>query len=289
MGPDGTIWGREFLSTEPETPREPVIRKRWYSFLLWGRLAFDPDLPDALFRRILASHFPGVPAEKLFDAWAAASRVFPEITRFFWGDIDLKWFPEACLSHPRHRGFYTVRHFVEGETMPGSGNLDIRTWRERVLAGETLDGVPPTRVAEALRTHAATALRLSGELRALGAEGKELRLTLGDIEAMAHLGNYYAEKILGACDLALLDAGGGEERRVSAVGHLEEALRHWTAYAAAYSRQYVPALCNRVGFVDIPRLVEKVRGDIEIARRWSPGSVPRGPGRRGPADVPFRR
>ena len=42
------------------------------------------------------------------------------MTRFFWGDIDLRWFPEACLSHPRYKGFYTVKHFVEGETMPGS-------------------------------------------------------------------------------------------------------------------------------------------------------------------------
>ena len=60
MGPDGTIWGREVISKEPETPRELVIAKRWYSFMLWGRLSYDPDLPDDLFEKTIAARFPEV-------------------------------------------------------------------------------------------------------------------------------------------------------------------------------------------------------------------------------------
>ena len=71
MGPDGYIWGREFISTEPETPRQLVIKKQWYSFMLWGRLSYDPHLPDALFERTLAGRFPEVPAQKLFAASSA--------------------------------------------------------------------------------------------------------------------------------------------------------------------------------------------------------------------------
>ena len=59
MGPDGYIWGREFLSTEPETPRQLVIQKQWYSFMLWGRLSYDPTLPDALFERHAGRAVPG--------------------------------------------------------------------------------------------------------------------------------------------------------------------------------------------------------------------------------------
>jgi hypothetical protein len=58
----------------------------------------------------------------------------PLTTRFFWGDIDLKWYPEACLSHRKSKGFYTVRHFMEGITMPGSEVLCIRDWRIRLTA-----------------------------------------------------------------------------------------------------------------------------------------------------------
>lgn len=298
MGPDGYTWGREFLSTEPETPRELVIEKQWYSFMLWGRLGFDPSLGDDLFLRTLAVRFPEVPAADLLDAWSAASKVFPEITRFFWGDIDLRWFPEACISHPRHRGFYTVRHFIEGTTMPGSGILDILAWREKALGGGTIEGATPSDVADALAAHAGKALRLLDDLRAgLGSTertseertSKELRLTLGDIEAMARLGTYYAEKIRGACDLALFDRTGRAEDRDSAVRHLEAALAAWREYAAAYSRQYRPALYNRVGFVDIPELIEKARADVEMAAAWKPGTIPAGAPRDRSADVPFRR
>ena len=74
----------------------------------------------------------------------------PLITRFFWGDIDLKWFPEACLSHPRSKGFYTVRHFMEGITMPGSEVLPIRDWRLRLLGRKPMGGTTPLEIAAAL-------------------------------------------------------------------------------------------------------------------------------------------
>jgi hypothetical protein len=77
VGPDGYVWGQEFLSTEPETPRQLVISKQWYSFMLWGRLSYEPDLPDSLFERTIASRFPEVPADKMFQAWSEASKIFP--------------------------------------------------------------------------------------------------------------------------------------------------------------------------------------------------------------------
>ena len=132
--------------------------------------------------------------------------MFPQITRFFWGDIDLRWFPEACLSHPRGaKGFYTVQHFIEGQTMPGSGVLDIVEWRQNKLTGKAMNGTTPLEMADALAKNAAEALRGVAELRRSQGQNKELRLTLGDMEAMGHLGNYYAAKIRAATELALFD------------------------------------------------------------------------------------
>ena len=112
---------------------------------------------------------PASPPAKLLLASEEASRIIPQVTRFFWGDIDLKWFPEACLSHPRHKGFYTVKHFIEGETMPGAGILNIRTWRDRVRDGKPMEGITPIQVAAALEGHAAAALKLVAELSGAGA------------------------------------------------------------------------------------------------------------------------
>jgi hypothetical protein len=289
MGPDGTVWGREVISTEPEKPRELVISKRWYSFMLWGRLSYDPDLSDSLFERTIAVRYPQVKAPEMMRAWAEASKVFPEITRFFWGDIDARWFPEACLSHPRNaKGFYTVQDFVEGETMPGSGVLSISTWRRNKLAGKAMGGVTPPEVADNLAKISVNTLRMVSELRTRQGDNKELRLTLGDMEAMGYLAGYYSAKIRGAVDLAVFDKSAKQADRESAVKNLQLALEAWKRYARAYTVQYKqPLLYNRVGVVDIPGMVAKVEQDIAIARLWTPGTVP-DELKAKPADKPFR-
>jgi hypothetical protein len=107
--------------------------------------------------------------------------------------------------------------------------------------------------------------------------------------AMAHLGNYYAEKIRGAAQLALFDKTGKPAQRETAVRHLQFAVDHWKRYAAAYTLQYKqPLLYNRVGVIDIPAFVAKTEQDVAIARLWTPGTVPdQQPERQ--ADRPFRK
>jgi len=257
MGPDGYTWGREFISTEPDTPRELVMKKQWLSFMLWGRLSYDPSLPNDLFERSLGERYPEAPAGKLLAASVRASRIIPQITRFFWGDIDIKWFPEACFHHPSK--FYDVRDFVKGESMPGAGVMNIASYVNRLAAKQPMEQITPLQVAEQLHADAGAALRLVGELRP--AKSKELRLTLGDYEAMAHLGDYYAEKVLGATELAL-------GHKDAAVRHLETALQHWKLYAAVTTAQYKPQLLTRAGFVDLNAITASVAKDVEIARNW---------------------
>ena len=112
MGPDGYTWGREFLSTEPDAPRQLVIRKMWYSFLLWGRLAYEPSLPNSHFERILGARFPGVESSNLFAGWTSMSKIIPLLTRFYWGSLDFMWYPEACWSNT---GFATVQNLIDPE------------------------------------------------------------------------------------------------------------------------------------------------------------------------------
>ena len=285
MGPDGYCWGREYIDREPETPRQLVMKKQWYSFMLWGRLSYDPTLPNSLFERTLAVRFPQIPAAKLYATISSASRIIPQTTRFFWGDVDFKWFPEACTQST---GFYTVRQFVEGVSMPDAGVLNIRQWRTRLAKGAPMEGMTPLQVAEALNQHADRALDLVAELRPLVGQNKELRLTLGDCEAMAHLGHYYAQKILGASSLALFDQNGQGELQSEAVRHLQSALEHWQKYAAVATGQYMPQKLGRVGPVDLNKLTAKVEADIALAKDWPKGSV-QGNGDVRTGDVNFRR
>jgi hypothetical protein len=246
------------------------MQKQWYSFMLWGRLSYDPTLPNALFERTLAVRFPQVPAGKLYAAIAHASRIIPQTTRFFWGDLDIRWFPEACAQNS---GFYTVGQFMSGVSMPDAGVLNIRQWRTRLAKGLPMEGMTPPQVAEALAADADKALEFVTELRPQQGDNKELRQTLGDAEAMAHLGHYYAEKILGAGDLALFDQNAKPEQQEHAVKHLQAALEHWKKYAAVATAQYLPQKLGRVGAVDVGKQTAKVQEDIALAQNWKTGTV----------------
>lgn len=274
MGPDGYTWGRDFLERNPDSgKRLLVMEKQWYAFMLWGRLAYEPSLPDSHFERMLATCHPKASSQQLFRALQEASKVMPLITRFFWGDIDLKWYPEACLSHPKSKGFYTVRHFMEGISMPGANVLCIRDWRERLAARKPMEGTTPLEIANALEYAATRTLTSLDALRDAAKEDAELQKNITDCEALAWLGRYYASKIRGACALALFDTNSATSEQASALRLLGDALSNWKKYAAIRDAHYVPALYNRVGYVDITALTAKVAADIEIARNWKPGTL----------------
>lgn len=291
MGPDGFLWGRDFLTRDAGAKRPTVMQKQWLSFALWGRLAYDPELPASTFDRLVAARFAGADATKLTAAWADASKTFPYITRFFWGDIDLKWFPEACR---RKQGFYTVRDFIEGGTVPGGGVRNVIEWRTAVLEQKKLDGVSPLEIADTLHANSTQALKALPELRRAtvtpAADATEYAATLGDIEAMSHLGLYYAAKIRGACDLALFDKTGDEKQKAAAVAHLDAALVHWKNYSASYTSQYVqPVLYNRAGVVDIPKQTEDVAADVRMARDWKKGTIDEAAIKRSGTESGFRK
>jgi hypothetical protein len=274
MGSDGYCWGRDFLGKDNMQPRPLIIQKNWYSFMLWGRLSYNPELPDELFHKTLETRFPGVSAGVLMNAWSAASMVFPWITRLSWGDIDVRWFPEACLSHPSYKGFYTVKDFMEVDPMPGSNIMNITEWAQNYIDNRPDSRMSPLAVADTISKYAKLAAIFLQQLPAQKpGSSDELTQTLGDIGAFAAIGNYYQEKIRGACSLALYNFYGLEQDKEEAVDHLSLAKAHWTRYAVIYDAKYKPANYNRVGYVNIPALIEKTEKDIQMAKEWKVGDI----------------
>jgi hypothetical protein len=137
-----------------------------------------------------------------------------------------------------------------------------------------MEGITPLQVAEELKRNAAAAHRAIEELRPLAGKNKEFRLTLGDAEAMADLGDYYSEKILAAADLALFDADPKPELQAAAIQHLEAALADWKAYADVATSQYKPQHLGRLNrLVDLNALTASAAADIALAKDWHPGTI----------------
>jgi len=114
----------------------------------------------------------------------------------------------------------------------------------------------------------ATGTASSGSHRRNRRLAKELEATLADVEAMAHLGRYYADKIRGAAELAVFRADRSRgQARDRAVRHLEHAVTQWEAYARVAASRYRPQLLARTHYLDWNALLADVKKEVAIARR----------------------
>jgi hypothetical protein len=255
MGPDGYTWGREYISKDPDTPRQLVLKKKWFSAMLFGRLAYDPDdLQDEQIKKIVAHRYPGIPVETIINAWTNASRITPLVSQFHYQNsaLDFQWYPEACLKFPNHVKsihnqftIHTVHDFIERGPQPGSNMMGIPAYVEAVLSGQKeISLITPQQVVDRINEHADEALR---EVKIITSENRhgEAAKLFADIECMAYLGQYYADKIQGALNKALYDKSGKEDYRRSAIANLREASMHWKTYATKATGLYHPQYLTR--------------------------------------------
>ncbi len=95
---------------------------------------------------------------------------------------------------------------------------------------------------------------------------KELEQTLTDIESMSHLGNYFADKIRWAVELAYFRITNDSVRQQEAVQLLEAAINHWKSYTSTATNQYKPQLFSRTRLLDWWQILEDVEQDVIIAK-----------------------
>ena len=260
MGSDGYTWGRVYCSKDSTLNGQLEINKHWYNFMLWGRLGYNPNLSHEIFKNHVKLRFPETSSDHLYEAWKTASKIIPQTTRFFWKDWDGSWYPEACKS----RTFYTVKQFMAGSTMEGNGILNIADYGKKVINKEEMTDITPPEVANKLEEYATRTLQLISKVDA--GNNAELLQTKNDITAVAHLGNYYSEKIRGATNLYMFTSTDDPTYQSSGIQHLERALSHWKNYVKIMDAQYHERTYARTGKLDWEELSRGVANDIEIAK-----------------------
>ena len=269
MGPDGFVFGREFVSKDPDLAGQLEVRKHWYRFMLWGRLGYDLSLTRDYFKQRLVAQFPKVKAGLLYDSWAAASQVIPLVNRFFFRVNDFQFSPEACNYN---KGFLPVDQFFEYPPLEGSGILSVQDYAATVNEGKHVSGLTPLALADRLDALAETTLKGLKRLRSKAKADKELLATLTDMEATALLGRYYADKIRGAAELAVFRANPQQTRyHKKAVTHLTHAVKEWESYAKVSTSQYRGQLFSRTHYLDWWKLLEDVKQEVENVRAEAVG------------------
>jgi hypothetical protein len=266
FGSDQWIWGREFLSRNNAAPRELELKKHEYQWMLWGRMAYDPTLSNERITAWLADRYAISPesAAVLFDAWQQASMIYPTVTGFHWGSLDFQWYIEGCQGRQRftqtESGFHDVNRFI---TLAPHAGTDFQSIPDFVV-GKNMNRVSPLEIADRIDNYAKSAegcaTNWSVKLNS------DLAPVLADIEIVATMGHYYAEKIRGATYLALYRENNDPVDQKKAVDHLVNAARAWSAYTEKVLAMYKnPFWTNRVGIVDLKSTYQHVLEDIRIA------------------------
>lgn len=261
MGSDSYVWGREFTSKHPASPRQLETEKHWFNFMLWGRMGYNPDISQSSIEGWLAQRYKGVNSHLLLNAWATSSRITSLATRFHWHDWDFMWAVEGCLD--LRKGFHTVEDFINKPPMQGSGIIGIPAAVKSMVDQSGIQGITPLQVAAALdslgdETLAYTkAEHLKEEMRS-----EEFRELLYDMDAFAYLGKYYADKITAAYNLHAYRVFKDDRYRENAVTALQSALSEWKSYAASATRNYHPQFLSKTRTIDW----NKLAGEVE--KEW---------------------
>lgn len=279
MGPDGYVWGREFISKNPHEPRQLEIDKHWYRFMIWGRLAYNPELDREFFEAKLAERFPEVKdSSALYDAWASASKFISPVNLIHWYQNDLDWSPEGCFD--KKNGFHDVNRFINGQTQDNflgrsmgevSGVLSIKEYAPLVKTDEPITKMTPLELSLNLALDVAESrqslVSLAKSLDPKELNESELVETLRDIHLMQDLGLYYSDKVSGATQLQIYRVTGDKKWQDGAVSSLENAVKYWGRYARMASAVYHPQLYARTRLLDWNAILEHVEHDVEIARQ----------------------
>jgi hypothetical protein len=264
MGPDGFVWGKEFVAKDPTLAGQWEVDKHWYRFMLWGRLGYDPTLTRDYFEKRLKNRFSQAEPALLYKTWTAASQIIPQVNRFFFRVNDFQFSPEGCIYN---QGFLPVEQFFEHPPLRGSGILSVQEYASAMIKDKPFDGITPMEVAETLDRLAQQSLSGVASLRYQSRPDRELAATLTDMESVAYLGRYYADKIRGAADLAVYRADKNRrQHQLRAVQHFNKAAEEWETYARIASSQYKPQLLSRTHYLDWWRILEEVKKEVELAK-----------------------
>ncbi|TWU31139.1 beta-N-acetylhexosaminidase family protein [Novipirellula artificiosorum] len=268
-GHDGFINGREFTQLDHESPRQLEVQKHWLQWMLWGRMAYNPDYSNDRIIALLNARYPEVDGAALLDAWQKASMVYPRVTGFHWGSLDFMWYIEGMRGssgYARQKGartqsgFHDVNTFLNIPPHEYSGVQSIQDF----VAGKDAQGQTPLSLADLIERDVEAAEETLKELGEV--KDKELRLTIDDIKTVCEMGQYYADKIRGATYVALARESKDKVDKDKAVVALTRAADHYKAYVALVTANHTKEVWfNRVGTLNFKDQIEDAMLDIGFA------------------------
>lgn len=225
----------------------PDWQRHEYAYRLMGRLSFSPDAPPESWRRFLRSRL-GTAAEACERGLAAASRILPLFTQAHGPSIANNCYWPEIYSNISAIGEYQARPVgfdMDGPTRFGNApSFDSqmfaspRTYVEDLFARRSTRSYTPIDVAAWMDDLAGQVETSLGEIRSLPAVTAATERYVIDMEILAAMARFFAQKFRSACFAEVMLTTRSEEALKVALAHSRRAVAAWATAAAIGGRNY---------------------------------------------------
>ncbi|SDW32041.1 hypothetical protein SAMN05444411_101476 [Lutibacter oricola] len=231
-----------------------AYERQWLWYSIWGRLLYDTQTDDELFAQQLNKKFGVEYGNELLETWKTASDYYHLFSSFYIGSWDAALYSEGFSSIMRGSNVDKKNKF-DIITMQALGNrpvLDTSKFiniQDYVLGKDSVSEeiITPPELVDVLNKNAKRILNDLEKYRK-ASTNQELEIELTDLETLAYLQKFFAERINATLLLAehiLLDKNLEEEQIKQ---HLDVSIAYWekiTELKERYNKQVIPNIFNK--------------------------------------------
>ncbi|HVS96802.1 MAG TPA: hypothetical protein VHE54_09960 [Puia sp.] len=230
VGSETYIPAKDYFTVPGMIPRvdwKYAFQRQWLFYMLWGRLLYNPDTPDSVFRVEFVRRY-GRPAAPLLDAYALAGKTPLRLASYFDFTWDFTLYSEGFLALDtvtKSVNYISVDRLI-GHPVTDPVYVSVKEYVDSLMAHRPITGrTTPLQLVGDLQKDCSKARSLVSNI--LTANSPSLQYEVTDVRVWAALGFHFAHQLQGAVALETFRRTGDTTAQRSAIRYLRQALADW--------------------------------------------------------------
>ncbi|MGY6543230.1 glycoside hydrolase family 20 zincin-like fold domain-containing protein [Arthrospiribacter ruber] len=215
-----------FTAIEGSVDWDFAFERQWLFYKLWGRLLYNPETPDEVFKAFYKRKY-GAEGENLLEAMSLASSTQLKIGSLYDSRWDFTLYGEGLMALIGDETQYISANNLINQPTLDPNYVSVKDYVDGIKAGESfgLGKITPPILIGLLEEDCQKALDLVGGIAF--ENNLSLQYEVADIQIWANLGLHLAEKIRGSIALQSYREGLGEKHKEEAIASFTKALHYW--------------------------------------------------------------
>jgi len=239
---------RDYLHNNPKVNHgyRWMFERQWLWHMVWGRTAYDPDLPEEVFIQEFVRRFGAKAGPKMYRAVVESSKIIPFIYSYHTVGLDHQEFAPEFETGDHILDSNFVQQWTGDRFVPFGGDnetflkvlpidrtamSDPVTYVDLRLKQTPSGKMTPWAAADYLDTAAEAGNREIQEAAALSASSPEFDCLRRDVEALAALARYYGDRIRSVTHLEFYHRTYHHAELAAAYQDLQHSIQHWDQLA----------------------------------------------------------